>query len=106
MDLLMFLVSVALLGFAVQLGELWIVLGATTILILASKDVKTSILLIFSVFVLYVVNGIGMKEYWIIAVFLLLGVAYLLGLGKEEAPQDPYAGLLGGMGGGGMPGME
>ena len=105
MDLLTFVVSVALLGFAVQLGEVWIVLGATSILILASRDIKASILLILSVFVLYFVNGIGMKEYWIVAVFVLLGVAYLLGLGKEEAPADPYAGLLGGMGGG-MPGME
>ena len=105
MDLLTFVVSVALLGFAVQLGEVWIVRGATSILILASRDIKASILLILSVFVLYFVNGIGMKEYWIVAVFVLLGVAYLLGLGKEEAPADPYAGLLGGMGGG-MPGME
>jgi len=106
MDLLTFLISVALIGFAVQLGELWIVFGATTILILASHDIKTTLLLIISVAVLYFVNGIGMKEYWIVAVFVLLGIAYMLGLGKEEAqPQDPYAGLLGGMGGG-MPGME
>ncbi|MEI7961744.1 MAG: hypothetical protein WCI04_05405 [archaeon] len=100
MDLLTFVISVALLGFAVQLGELWIVLGATCILILAARDFKASILFVLSVFVLYFVNGIGMKEYWIVAVFALLIVAYLLGLGKEEAPQDPYAGLLGGMGGG------
>ena len=105
MDLLTFLISVALIGFAVQLGELWIVLGATVILILASRDFKASLLLVVSVFVLYFVNGIGMKEYWIVAVFVLLGIAYALGLGKEEAPADPYAGLLGGMGGGGMPGM-
>ncbi len=75
-------------------------MGATMILILASKDVKASMLLIFAVFVLYMINGIGMKEYWIFAVFGFLGIAYFLGLGKEEAPQDPYAGLLGGMGGG------
>jgi cell division protein FtsW (lipid II flippase) len=96
--------SIALLGFAIQIGELWIVFGATAILVLASKDVKASILTIISVFVLYVINGLGMKEMWIIAVFLLLGLAYVLGLGKEEAPADPYAGLLGGMGGG-MPPM-
>jgi len=102
MDLLTFLISLTLLGFAVQLGEFWIVVGATLILVLASKDVKASLLLILSVFVLYVINGIGMKEYWIFAVFGLLAIGYLLGLGKEEAPADPYAGLLGGMGGGGM----
>ena len=100
MDLLTFLISVTLLGFAIQLGETWIVLGAALILILASKDVKASLLMIISVVVLYVVNGMGMKEYWIFAIFILIGLAYLLGLGKEEAPADPYAGLLGGMGGG------
>jgi cell division protein FtsW (lipid II flippase) len=105
MDLFTFVVSVALLGFAIQLDQFWIVFGATAILILASKDVKASLLLIFAVFVLYIINGIGMKEYWIIAVFGFLAIAYFLGLGKEEAPADPYAGLLGGMGGG-MGGME
>lgn len=105
MDLLTFLIAVAIIGFSVQLGEVWIVLGVATILILASRDFKVSILLILSVLVMYVVNGIGMKDYWIIAVFALLGVAYLFGVGKEEAPADPYAGLLGGMGGG-MGGME
>ncbi len=103
MDLLTFLIAIALLGFAVQLGELWIVLGATIVLILAARDFKTGILLVISVIVLYLVNAVGMKEFWIIAVFGLLIVAYLLGLGKEEAPADPYAGLLGGLGGG-MPG--
>jgi cell division protein FtsW (lipid II flippase) len=103
MDLLTFLISLTLLGFAIQLNELWIVIGATMILVLAANDVKASMLMIFSVFVLYMVNGMGMKEYWIFAIFVLLGLAYFLGLGKEEAPADPYAGLLGGMGGGGMP---
>jgi hypothetical protein len=105
MDLLTYLISVALLGFAIQMNELWIVVGATLILILSSRDFKSTILLITSVALLYIVNGMGMKDYWIFAVFPLIGLAYLLGLGKEEAPQDPYAGLLGGMGGG-MPGME
>ncbi|VVB75542.1 Uncharacterised protein [uncultured archaeon] len=103
MDLLTFLISVTMLGFAVQLGEVWIVLGATLILILAARDFKASILLLVSVAALYFINGIGMKDYWIFAVFGLIGLAYLLGVGKEEAPADPYAGLLGGMGGGGMP---
>jgi len=90
-----------MLGFAVQLGEVWIVVGATLILILAARDVKASILLLVSVGVLYVINGIGMKDYWMFAVFGLIGLAYILGVGKEEAqPADPYAGLLGGMGGG------
>jgi hypothetical protein len=106
MDLLTFLVSVTLLGFAIQLNEMWIVLGATAILILASKDIKASILMILSVAALFVVNGIGMKEYWWIAIFAMLILAYLLGLGKEEAPADPYAGLMGGLGGmGGEGGM-
>jgi cell division protein FtsW (lipid II flippase) len=100
MDLLTFLISITMLGFAVQLGEVWIVVGATLILILAAKDFKASILLLVSVGVLYFINGIGMRDYWMFAVFALIGLAYILGVGKEEAPADPYAGLLGGMGGG------
>jgi hypothetical protein len=103
MDLLSFLISITLLGFAIQLGEVWIVFGATLILVLSSKDIKASILTIISVGVLYFINGAGMKEYWIFAIFGLLILAYLMGLGKEDAaPADPYAGLLGGMGGEGM----
>jgi len=106
MDLLSFLISITLLGFAIQLGEVWIVFGATLILVLSSKDIKASLLTIISVVVLYVINGMGMKEYWIFAIFGLLIFAYLLGLGKEDAaPADPYAGLLGGMGGDGGMGM-
>lgn len=92
--------AIALLGFTIQLGELWIVFGATIVLILASRDFKTGVLIVTSVIVLYLVNSADMREFWIIAVFGLLIVAYLLGLGKEEAPADPYSGLLGGFGGG------
>ncbi|MGI6589459.1 MAG: hypothetical protein ACOX1V_02225 [Candidatus Iainarchaeum sp.] len=103
MDLLTFLIAITLLGFAIQLGEVWIVFGATLILVLSSKDLKGSFLMIFSVIVIYFINYVGMKDYWIFAIFGLLILAYLLGLGKEEAaPADPYAGLLGGMGGDGM----
>jgi cell division protein FtsW (lipid II flippase) len=106
MDLLSFLISITLLGFAIQLGEVWIVFGATLILILSSKDIKASMLTLVSVGVLYFINGAGMKEYWIFAIFGLLILAYIMGLGKEEAaPADPYAGLLGGMGGEGGMGM-
>jgi len=89
MDLITFVISVALIGFAVQLGELWIVVGATCILILASRDFKASILLLISVFVMYFVNSIGMKEYWIVAVFVLLGVAYVFGIRKRRSAGGP-----------------
>jgi len=107
-DLLTFVIAIAIIGFAIQLSEFWVVLGITMILILASKDIKASILLILSVFVLYFINSMGgMKEYWFMAIIVLLALGYIMGLGKEEAPADPYAGLLGGMGGmGGMPGGE
>ncbi len=100
MDLLTFLISITLLGFTIQMGDTWMVLGATLIIMLASRDLKVILLQLVSVGVLYFINGIGMKEYWMFAVFVLLGLAYILGVGKEEAPADPYAGLLGGMGGG------
>jgi hypothetical protein len=104
MDLLTFLISIAILGFAIQLGQTWIVFGLMAIMILSSKDIKSVFLLLLGAGVLYVVNSIGMKEYWLIAVFLLIAAGYVLGLGKEEAPADPYAGLLGG-GGGGLGGL-
>lgn len=105
MDLLVFLISITLMGFSIQAEQTYIVLGVAAVSILAAKDFKSVLLILISLGVLFFTNSMGMKEYWIFAIFILLGLAYLLGMGKEEAPADPYAGLLGGMGGG-MPGME
>ena len=103
MDLVNYLISMILLGIAIQFGELWIVLGAATILILASKDIKASFLYIITVGVLYAINSMGMKEYWLFAILGLIVLGYLLGLGNDAQPADPYAGQLGGdMGGMGM----
>ena len=103
MDLLSYLIEVAILAMVIQLGELWMAIGAVLVLIIAARDLKVSILLIISLGVFYLINGIGMKDYWLFAVLALLALGYILGLGKEEAPADPYAGLLGGgMGGMGM----
>jgi len=103
MDLVNYLISMVILGIAIQFGELWIVLGATTILILASKDIKASFLYIVTVGVLYFINSLEMNEYWLFAILGLIVLGYLLGLGNDTAPADPYAGLLGGdMGGMGM----
>lgn len=101
MDLLIFLISITLMGFSIQAGQSWMVLGVVTVSILAAREMKATLLILFSVGVLYVINSFGMKEYWLVGIFVCLGVAYLMGMGKEEAPADPYAGLLGGMGGGG-----
>ena len=103
MDLLNYLISIFILGVAIQFGELWMVLGAATVLIIASKDIKASFLYIVSVGVLYFVNGAGLKEYWLVAVIGLIILGYILGLGDDsQAQADPYAGLLGGDMGGGM----
>ena len=103
MDLVNYLISMVILGIAIQFGELWIVLGAATILILASKDIKASFLYIVTVGVLYFINSLEMNEYWLFAILGLIVLGYLLGLGNDAAPADPYAGLLGGdMGGMGM----
>jgi len=72
MDLLTFLIAVAIIGFAIQLGQTWLVFGLTAIMILSSKDVKATLLLLFGVGVLYVANSIGMKEAWLMAAFVLL----------------------------------
>jgi cell division protein FtsW (lipid II flippase) len=98
MDLLNYLISVVILGVSVQFGELWISLGTAMILIIASKDIKTSILLIITMGVLYFITGIGMQDYWLFAIIGLIALGYLMGLGEEKAASDPYAGLLGGGG--------
>lgn len=102
MDLLTLVIGIVIMGVTIQLGESWMVFGIALILIIASKSIKIAIFLMISLAVLYYTNGIGMKDYWYFAAFGLIILAYLLGLGKEEAPADPYAGLLGGMGGMGM----
>ena len=105
MDLLTYLISIVILALAIQFGEVWMVLGATMILIIASKEIKISVLLIVSVGVLYFINTIGMKDYWMVAALGLIALGYFLGVGKEEPAADPYAALLGGgMDGGGYGG--
>jgi len=102
MDLMNYLISVTIIALAIGFGEAWMAIGATLILIVSSKDLKASLLMVVSLFVFYFINGVGLKEYWFFGVLGLLVLGYLLGLGKEEAPADPYAGLLGGGGMGGM----
>jgi cell division protein FtsW (lipid II flippase) len=99
MDLTNYIISVALIGIVIQFGELWMGIGACLILILASKDIKASFLMALTLALMYFINGIGMKEYWLFATIALVALGYILGLGKdEEAPADPYAGLMGGLG--------
>ena len=107
MDLLNYVISLAILALAIQFGEFWMGLGATLIVIIASKSFKATILLSLSFGIFYFLNAIGIKEYWLFAVMGLVALGYLIGLGNDEKPADPYAGLLGGdMGGlGGMGGM-
>ena len=102
MDLMNYLISVTIIALAIRFGVVGMALGATLILIVASKEVKASLLMVISYVVFYVINGIGMKDYWFFGVLGLILLGYLFGFGKEEAPADPYAGLLGG---GGMEGM-
>jgi hypothetical protein len=102
LDLLTYLISIVILALAIQFGEIWMVLGATMILIIASRELKISFLLIISVAVLYFINTVGMKDYWMVAALGLIALGYFLGVGKEEPAADPYAALLGG--GGGMEG--
>lgn len=96
MDLMNYLISVTIIALAIGFGEFWMAIGATLILVVAANDIKASLLMILSLFVFYFINGIGMKDYWFVGIIVLLVIGYMLGMGKEEAPADPYAGLLGG----------
>ena len=99
MDLSNYVISIALIAIVIQFGEVWMGVGATLILIIASKDLKASILMILGLGAMYFINGIGMQEYWLIATAILIALGYLLGLSdSDEAAADPYAGLMGGMG--------
>jgi hypothetical protein len=99
MDLMNYVISIALIAITIQFGEVWMGLGATLIIIVASKEFKASILMILTFISMYVVNGMGMSEYWLFAAAGLIALGYLIGMGAEpEQAADPYAGLLGGMG--------
>jgi hypothetical protein len=100
MDLLNYVISIALIGMIMQFGELWMAIGVGMISIIASRDIKAGTLILFSMGLLYFVNIIGMKEYWLFAVIGLVALGYIIGVdagGQEQ--QDPYAGLMGGLGG-------
>jgi hypothetical protein len=99
MDFMNYVISITLIGIIIQFGEIWMALGATLILIVASKEVKASFLMIITFIAVYYINGIGLKEYWLFTVIALVALGYLLGLGGEEKAADPYAGLMDGFGG-------
>lgn len=101
MDLMNYLVSIIIIGVAIQFGELWMSLGAVLILVVASKDIKISILFVIAFLAFYFLTGIGLKEYWLIAVIGLVALGFILGIDSSgnEQSEDPYAGLMGGMGG-------
>jgi hypothetical protein len=101
MDLMNYLVSLIIIGVAIQFGELWMGLGSVLILIVASKDIKISALFILSFILFYYLIGIGLSEYWLFAVIGLVALGFIFGIdaGGQEQSADPYAGLMGGMGG-------
>jgi hypothetical protein len=100
MDIFNFIIMLVVLAFAIQYQESWVVLGLASIMIVSDMKPKFIFIILLSVGVLYYINSIGLKEYWLIATVGLILVAYLLGIGKEQAPPaDPYGGLLGGLGG-------
>lgn len=100
MDLMNYLVSIIIIGLAIQFGELWMSVGAVLILIVASKDIKITVLFLISFLVFYLINGMGMKEYWLFVALGLVALGFVLGIDSgQQEPQDPYAGLMGGMGG-------
>ena len=100
MELINYVIALLFLGILIQFGEFWIVAGATLILVVSSKDIKAGLLMVFAVFGLYFINGIGMNDYWIGAMIVFVALAYILGVGKEDegAAANPYGDLLGGMG--------
>jgi len=99
MDLMNYVISIALIAITIQFGEVWMGIGVTLIMIVASKDIKASILMMLALGSMYIINGSGMGDYWLYAAAGLIALGYIMGLGSEPAQAaDPYAGLLGGMG--------
>ncbi|MDD3159963.1 MAG: hypothetical protein PHQ98_03280 [Candidatus ainarchaeum sp.] len=111
MDMMNYLISITLLALIVSFGEFWMGVAAAAILIVATRESKATILIIIGMIAFYYISMVGMKDYWLIALLGLVMLGYLIGVDKsgQAQPADPYAGLMGGMGGmdmgGGMGGM-
>lgn len=102
MDTFNFLIALLLIIIAMQFQQLWLVLGIVAVMILSTRSVLTTVLLIISTVVLFVIGAENLTAYWPAIVFGLIILGLILGVkGKPQEPEmyapEGYGDLLGGM---------
>lgn len=105
MDLFLFVVCLLVMLLSLQYKLYWLMLLIGGILVFVGKTTKTFILVSVVMFILYIISGTAYEQY---SMYVAAGgiVAYML-LNKNEQqqdtynPNDQYADLLKGLGGGG-----
>lgn len=96
MDLLTLIITIILILFAVQASQIWVAVGILFIIILSTRDMKISLLLVLAL-VLFVM--FGGSQYLTIILFGLVVIAILLGLKPGDEGGGGYSSDLGGLGG-------
>lgn len=102
MDLFNLILAIIFLMMATQWSEEpWLIIGMIAILIVAMKDMKSTIILIIAGVALYVIKD-NLKEYALYVIIGLILLALLLGKKTEEGQSEMFnpggfGGLMEGM---------
>ncbi|MFH1696738.1 MAG: hypothetical protein ABH854_02410 [Candidatus Diapherotrites archaeon] len=102
METFNFLIAILMMMIALQYQQNWIVIAVVALMAFTEKSVKTALVLIIAAIVMYYVMGPdGISSMWPVAVFGLIALSLIAGIGAKEKPEmyggGGYGGLLGGM---------
>jgi len=97
MDLFNLILSIIFLMIATQWGQTWLIVGILIILAVATKDIKSIIVLTVAAIALYVIKD-NLQEYALFVIIGLILLALILGKKSEEG-QQPEMFQPGGFGG-------
>ncbi|PIN98206.1 MAG: hypothetical protein COT90_05410 [Candidatus Diapherotrites archaeon CG10_big_fil_rev_8_21_14_0_10_31_34] len=101
MDLFNLILAIIFLMMATQWGDTWLIVLMLAILLVAMRDIKSTIILIVAAVAMFLIKD-NLQEY---ALFVIIGLILLaLVLGKKADEQQPemfapggFGGLMGGM---------
>lgn len=100
MDTFTLMVGLILMMMFLQYEQQWLVIGTVILIILTTRSLSTSIVLILALVLIYLTQD-AMEAYWPLIIFGLVILALIIGLKPKPAQPDYYAPDLGGMLGGG-----
>ena len=89
MDTFTFMIAIVLMMLAIQFQQNWLVIGIAAVLIITTKSLPVTMLLILAGGILYFFSA-SMQQYWPLILFGLVILSILFGVGKSKGAQGMY----------------